>query len=229
MTRLYGYHQARTIAYRTLSERYGWLDDHRPYRAWEWPHALMALDVLPEHEVLSIGACHCGVTAALSGAVRYLYAVDLHSQFLTWGAEHFSPDTSATRTEYERADGRNLPCADESFDRVACVSVLEHVREEADGDTLVAQEMGRLLRPGGLAVVTLEVAKQWTPWAPPVGRLYDLEHIMSRVVEPSGLELLNPEGLDWDAGDWDHIWEDIPRRGLPDLIPAALVLRKSLV
>lgn len=246
MTGLYGYHQARTLAYRALNEHYGWLDDHRPYRAWEWPHALMALDVLPEHEVLSIGAMGCGVTVALAGQVQYLHAIDLDSQFEAWAIEHFGAVPGAKKSEgvtgrfdyglrnglavsadYSRTDARDIPWADACFDRILCVSVLEHVREEADGDILVAQEIGRLLRPGGIAVVTLEVAQEWHSWAPPVGRLYSLPKIVQRVCVPSGLELLNPEGLDWNAGDWDHIWDDIPRRGLPDLIPACLALRKA--
>lgn len=221
MTRLYGYHQAETVAYRAIRAQCGWLDVAQ-YRQWEWPHALLASDVSAEHEVLSIGAHGCGVTAELSWHVQHMTAVDPHSQLPAWAQEELRPGSTVGHL-----DARDLPYEDESFDRVVCVSTLEHVRPPEDGDIHVAREIGRVLRPGGRAVITLEVAQEWTHWQLPVGRLYDLERIMSRVVEPSGLQLLNPEGLDWDAGDWGHIWPDIHRQKMPDLIPAALVLSKG--
>lgn len=227
MTRLYGYHQAETIAYRAIREQFGWMDVAQ-YRKWEWPHALLALDAQEHHEVLSIGAWSCGVTIALSGRVKSLLAVDTHSHFESWGDEHFAPDTPDSFTTHIQHDARSMPfLAGASFDRVLCVSVLEHVRPEKDGDIDVAREIGRVLRPGGIAVITLEVAREWVPWQMPVGRLYDYVQVWERVMVSSGLELLNPEGLDWDAGDWDHIWPDIYKQGMCDLIPAALVLRKA--
>ena len=49
------------------------------------------------------------------------------------------------------ADLRRLPVADESFDVVLCTQVLEHIAEPER----VLREAQRILRPGGLAVVTV--------------------------------------------------------------------------
>lgn len=57
-------------------------------------------------------------------------------------------------------DARSLPFADESFDNVACVSVIEHIA--GDGDTRAMAEMWRVLRPGGVLHLTTNVAAAHT-------------------------------------------------------------------
>jgi SAM-dependent methyltransferase len=52
-------------------------------------------------------------------------------------------------------DARALSFPDESFDAVACVSVIEHV--PADGDAVAMAEMWRVLRPGGVLHLTTNV------------------------------------------------------------------------
>lgn len=49
------------------------------------------------------------------------------------------------------ANAEQLPFADSSFDRVTCIGSLEHVPDPRAG----AAEMGRVLRPGGTAVIFL--------------------------------------------------------------------------
>lgn len=50
-----------------------------------------------------------------------------------------------------RADGRRLPFADATFDRVIAAEVLEHIEQ----DVPVFDEIHRVLRPGGRAAVTV--------------------------------------------------------------------------
>lgn len=52
-------------------------------------------------------------------------------------------------------DARALSFGDESFDAVACVSVIEHVPGE--GDRRAMEEMRRVLRPGGVLHLTTNV------------------------------------------------------------------------
>lgn len=54
------------------------------------------------------------------------------------------------------ADARRLPFPDGSFDRVACVSVIEHIDGDGDGEAMA--EIWRVLRPGGLLHLTTNVA-----------------------------------------------------------------------
>lgn len=61
-------------------------------------------------------------------------------------------------------DARELTFADNSFDHIACVSVIEHIA--GDGDTRAMAEMWRVLRPGGVLHLTTNVAARdvdvWT-------------------------------------------------------------------
>jgi len=56
------------------------------------------------------------------------------------------------RLRSEVQDGRALPYLDSSFDAAFSVSVLEHIPD--DGDSLALRELVRVVRPGGVIVVT---------------------------------------------------------------------------
>jgi SAM-dependent methyltransferase len=56
------------------------------------------------------------------------------------------------KVQSEVQDGRRLSYADATFDAAYSVSVLEHIPDR--GDTTAMEELVRVVRPGGLAVVT---------------------------------------------------------------------------
>ena len=58
------------------------------------------------------------------------------------------------------ADARRLPFEDGAFDGAICVSVIEHVPDEAGerGDARAMAELWRVLRPGGILHLTTNVA-----------------------------------------------------------------------
>jgi SAM-dependent methyltransferase len=58
--------------------------------------------------------------------------------------------------ELEVADATNLPYPDASFDCCACISVLEHIGRGKDARAL--SEILRVVRPGGLLILTTDVA-----------------------------------------------------------------------
>src|SRR5260370_1916346 len=57
------------------------------------------------------------------------------------------------RVTSEVQDGRALTYADDTFDAAYSVSVLEHIPD--DGDTAALRELVRVVKPGGLVVVTV--------------------------------------------------------------------------
>jgi SAM-dependent methyltransferase len=112
----------------------------------------------------------------------------------------------------EVVDGRRLPYADDSFEAAFSVSVVEHIPDGGDRDAM--QELARVVRPGGLIVVT-------TPYAPiyretfvdrpvyeraqhSVGepvfyeRHYDDAALHARLIDLAGTELVNLER--WGEG-----------------------------
>lgn len=92
-------------------------------------------------------------TLAREGRGRWV-AVDLFADEIDrW--RHIDPALDL-RVE----DARSLSFADESFDAVACVSVIEHIAGDGDGRAMA--EMWRVLRPGGVLHLTTNVAARDT-------------------------------------------------------------------
>jgi SAM-dependent methyltransferase len=78
--------------------------------------------------------------------------------FLSEGVEYIGLDYPPTQTSCDlkvlpeiHGDARTLPFADRSFDGVLCSQMLEHV----DRPETVVQEMGRVLKPGGVGLISV--------------------------------------------------------------------------
>lgn len=105
------------------------------------------------------------------------------------------------RSNLAPEDATALPYADDSFDVITSISVIEHI--PADGDTLAVREMWRVLKPGGRMVITLPCRKQFLDdWrgndmyslgVPEDGglfffqRWYDSKALQERIVQPVGV------------------------------------------
>ena len=63
---------------------------------------------------------------------------------------------AGTRTLAMRGDAYSLPFPDASFDRIVAAEILEHIPDDA----LAMAELTRVLRPGGLAAITVP---RWLP------------------------------------------------------------------
>ncbi len=111
----------------------------------------IVLDQLERHggrgRILDLG---CGTGGVLAHLDDYgeAYGID--------------PSPEAARFSHERglaialASGLNLPFADQTFDAVLALDVIEHV----DDDVGLLREVQRVLRPGGILVVTVPAL----PW-----------------------------------------------------------------
>ena len=133
------------------------------------------------------------------------------------------------RLEARWMDARRLQFPDESFDVVYSLSSIEHFGSPAD-IAQSAREIGRVLRPGGHAFVVTECFARHDPRdAAPVdfavrlltlGRRRPLATLRRRaalddvftprelrksIVEPSGLELMQPLDLRLSPGSWDNV------------------------
>lgn len=116
-------------------------------RRFEMIRSLVELDAA---HVLDIG---CGIGAysermAQDGALAFGTEIELDR----------AGEAAKTGTAVACAAAESLPFADASFDTVLSHEVLEHVAD----DRLAAQEMARVLRPGGRAVIF--VPNRWWPF-----------------------------------------------------------------
>lgn len=125
-------------------------------RQSEFPWVLKHGDFTKDQRVLEVGGGHTVLKFALARRVKLL----LGTEFEGW----YMPEVQKTVDQLGynnivlvRADARDLPWPDAWFDRVVCVSTLEHIpegREQALG------EMIRVLRPGGVLLLTADVFLQ---------------------------------------------------------------------
>jgi SAM-dependent methyltransferase len=118
--------------------------------------------IAPGHRVLDLG---CGAGRHAFEAYRrgaHVVAADLdlgelapvNGMFAAMRAEgEAAPPAAAAATA---ADATRLPFPDEAFDRVVAAEILEHVPD----DTRMLAEIARVLRPGGIAAVTVP---SWLP------------------------------------------------------------------
>ncbi len=101
-------------------------------------------------------------------------------------------------------DARNLPFAGNSVPLICSLSVIEHIG--GDGDRSALREMGRVLAPGGIAILTVPVSRAFHEiWLDrdPYGSqprngarvffsyVYDRKSLHQRLIEPSGLTLVS--------------------------------------
>lgn len=120
-------------------------------RHFELPLTLALLDTTPADSVLDVSSPKLLAFYLASEGWSNLTIADID--------DYFVGDFEAFATRFKHPpslrvfDARSIPLADASFDRVFSVSAIEHI--PGDGDTQAIREIARVLRPGGIAVVTL--------------------------------------------------------------------------
>lgn len=132
-------------------------------RMWEYPFAILAAELKNGMTCADIGCGTSPFTAFLSQMVGSQNVVgfdpdylkddeaDTHSMF---GMRQSFIDNVGFK--YKENDMCNLDCSDESFDRVFCISVIEHIHDETVWHKGL-REMVRILKPGGRLILTVDL------------------------------------------------------------------------
>jgi SAM-dependent methyltransferase len=176
------------------AERYPWseglLDKPAFYaaRLWEYPFAIRAADLMPGMKVADVG---CGMTAFT------IYLKDFAGCDVTGidpdifdeGTKYFAHGVSQefikrTGLRVLKGDFEAIPLESNSQDRVFSISVMEHVAPEIRRRGV--QEIARILKPGGRAVITVDVSMVGFELNRPLDLIWD-----------SGLTLVEPIDLRW--------------------------------
>jgi SAM-dependent methyltransferase len=113
-------------------------------------HLLGGLRLAPEMRVLDFGAGAGWTTRFLTQLGCAVTSMDVSPTALALGEELFTRAPLVGRWSAPRFllfDGRRIDLPSESFDRIVCFDALHHVSNGAE----VLRELGRVLRPGGIA------------------------------------------------------------------------------
>jgi SAM-dependent methyltransferase len=136
-----------------------------------------------------------------------VFATDIDGYFINeYSLLRSARRLSDLNLRLETQDGRTLRFPADSFDKVYAVSVIEHIPDH--GDTECMREVGRVLRPGGMCLLTVpfwpvskdeykDPASFYWAGSSKTGsdgrvffqRRYSEEDLYARLIEPSGLTL----------------------------------------
>jgi SAM-dependent methyltransferase len=182
-----------------------------------WEYAMLTLFLedsgllAEDSRILSVGAGHETVLFWLANRVAKVVAIDIYGEggFSVDEADRtmlsdpasFAPyPYRESHLEVRHMDARHLELEDDSFDGVFSLSSIEHFGSRSD-IRRSASELGRVLRPGGSAYVVTECFLGRSFFSPlavqeaggKVGwgiRIFTPRTLMSEIVAPSGLELV---------------------------------------
>ncbi len=187
----------RILFFKILRGQRGWRTELRTgldfYRYVEYPRVMERLAVARPKRILDIGSNYglVGHWAAAKGA--HVHLTDICDITLR-DARSMLPSRVRDRAHISLHDAQELGFADESFDAVTAISTIEHIED----DLAVMAEFVRVLKPGGVAIITVPVSREYheirdNPSFPLI-RLYDLETLerrffSNRAVAKEDLEL----------------------------------------
>ena len=127
-------------------------------RQIEWPWAVLNAKLEPHHDVLDTGSGWSVLKFALASRSRSVTCMDHDQESLDCAAQTVAA-LNVSNIKQELGDLRNIPHSDNSFDRVLCISVLEHL---PDGHGQAISELCRVLKPGGRLLISMDVATSAT-------------------------------------------------------------------
>jgi SAM-dependent methyltransferase len=215
---------------------------HLRRKLWEYAYLTLFLEdtglLRDDAQILSVGAGHEEVLFWLANRVGRVVATDIYGEggFAEGEADaSMLTDPSAfapypyreERLEARWMDARALDFPDDTFDAVFSLSSIEHFGTQPDVGR-AAREVGRVLKPGGVAFIVTEcfvgrhpmnsklvqTAIRWGTLnrkmrkASPVRRAVDVftpEELRVWIVRPSGLRLVQPLDRKLSMETWDNV------------------------
>jgi 2-polyprenyl-3-methyl-5-hydroxy-6-metoxy-1,4-benzoquinol methylase len=211
-------------------------------RVFEYPWAFLTAKAEPGMRVLDIGGGVSGLQYVLDKGGCEVTNVDpsARPEFRSGFSQDFglNPDLhAALNTVFDTnvtlvADTiQDADLAPASFDRVFCLSVIEHITAE-DG-AQVMESIGRLLRPGGQGIFTVDLFFDLKPFGVLDRNVWGINHNIAELVKSSGLTMVDGdprELLGFPEFDYDRVVSLIPELHLGNFyptVPQTFVLEKQ--
>ncbi len=159
-------------------------------RQVECPWALRKLELAPDHRCLDVGASG-PFSFAVARRCKELVSIDPDTNLISKlvgvldkGRKHFR-DGSLDGMWYARCKAEQLPFPDNHFDRVFCISVLEHI-EGVENRWQALKECVRVLKWGGRFILTMDVVASESAGK---GNFYVLPQDAANICQGMGIEV----------------------------------------
>ena len=190
-----------------------------PIRRAEYPWAISNADLNRPMKILDVGSGISLFPVYLASKGHEVFSIDNDNILMERLGPKIAPWTGVS-VNYRLGDVTKLEFNENTFDRIFCISVLEHLEEEKINskyvnyrkqnlDVKAISEMLRILKPNGKLILTFD-------WSENIdeSRSYKLEDIYERVLIPYRSNLLvdkKPE-INWDELKQKHIeaWKSFP-------------------
>jgi ubiquinone/menaquinone biosynthesis C-methylase UbiE len=131
-------------------------------RIFEWPWAAAAAALSHRDVVLEAGGGHTEFQFLLARYVKHVVNYDV-SQASLDDSELMAKQLGAANVLCRRGDLTSICYPDNHFDKVFCISVVEHIVDYAEK---AVDELWRVLKPGGRLLLTMDITKKARPDCP---------------------------------------------------------------
>lgn len=170
-------------------------------------------------EILDVGSGISIFPIYLASQGHEVYSIDYDKILM----DRVSPELaklSGVKVNYSFGDATKIDFEDESFDRIFCISTIEHIEEKFENgryvnyhrknlDIIAIREMLRVLKTGGILVMTFDWSEN-----PSDQRSYKFNDIYDRVLKPYKEFLIDDARpiIDWNKLKEKHIsgWKTFP-------------------
>ncbi len=143
--------------------RYPWVDgllstpSFYASRMWEYPFAILSAELQPGMRCADVGCGMSPFTIYLKDVAKCKVAgvdpIKGKVDYRKFGVSH--KFIEQTKLEIIEGKAEKIPAPSNSFDRVFCLSVIEHL--PLSNAKKGMQEIARILKPGGRAIITVDV------------------------------------------------------------------------
>lgn len=171
---------------------FGFQPDNNATRSFEYPWAYYAVPVRRGDMAVDLGGSLGGLQFVLSKAGLKVINVDPgETASMGWKVDPANITALnrafGTSVELRRAFLQDAGIPSASVDRLYAISTIEHI--PGAELPLVAKEIGRVLKPGGFAVLTIDLFYDLAPFTARQANVHGTNIDVKAFVDASGLEL----------------------------------------
>jgi SAM-dependent methyltransferase len=160
-------------------------------RRIEYDTILEWLDPNEDERILDIGCTRGALILRISLKSHHTYGIDLAPKDIEW-AQRFAQSIGLD-CAFTIGNAEALPYPNDFFDKIVCSSALEHFEK----DSTALNEMNRVLRPGGVLILTVDsftypIGKEWKARHKlmfDIKQYYD-RHELQTLLTASGFEMV---------------------------------------